>query len=51
MTETADRPTSFSSKRATLWLIALLCFGLMAVVAISEITTNLIADLERRPQQ
>ena len=48
MTENADRLTSFSSKRATLWLIALLCFGLMAVVAISEITTNLISDLERR---
>ncbi|MDP3539590.1 MAG: ATP-binding protein [Azonexus sp.] len=48
MTDSADRLTSFSSKRATLWLIALLCFGLMAVVAISEITTNLISDLERR---
>ena len=48
MQEDASRLTSFSSRRTTLWLVALVCFGLLAVVAISEITTNLISDLERR---
>ncbi|MBK6358214.1 MAG: response regulator [Betaproteobacteria bacterium] len=48
MQEDANRLTSFSSRRTTLWLVALVCFGLLAVVAISEITTNLISDLERR---
>ena len=48
MPNSTNRPAPFSSKRAILWLIALLCFGLLAVVTISEITTNLISDLERR---
>jgi hypothetical protein len=48
MPNSTNRSAPFSSKRAILWLIALLCFGLLAVVTISEITTNLISDLERR---
>ncbi len=37
-----------ATRRATLWLLALLCFGLLAIVVISEVTTNLIAELNKR---
>ncbi len=37
-----------ATRRATLWVLALLCFGLLAIVVISEVTTNLVADLDRR---
>ena len=37
-----------ATRRATLWVLALLCFGLLAIVIISEVTTNLVADIDRR---
>ena len=47
----SDRSASLSpgvTRRTIFWLIALLCSGLIAVFVIGEVTTNLIADLERR---
>ena len=37
-----------ATRRATLWVLALLFFGLLAIITISEVTTNLVADLDRR---
>src|SRR5574343_1166107 len=41
-------PLPAATRRATLWVLALLCFGLLAIVVISEVTTNLIAELNKR---
>ena len=37
-----------NTRRATLWVLALLGFGLLAIIIISEVTTNLVADLDQR---